>query len=427
MRSLGFVGSAGGLVVRSGCLQRTCDLRRSSARPSRSGGAVRMDDFSMSSGQGEGSSEAESVVGVEAATEEERRILFSSAVSTKKRLSEALADAVDEAMFNLPIGCVPDLAIVYVSVAYEDRKVGLNRERLDSVVPQLRELVPGLKNIIGGTVAGVLGGDSTGACTEVEGRPAVSITFAQIPDAQIQVFHVDEGDLPSLDTSPDEWVSLVGGAKPHAKPSFILLCNSPFYSNGGLSHFVRGVDFAYPGSVKVGGVVGAPSPTPGIMYGTMKKDLLTLTSKAVFDGGVVGMTIAGGIEMETIVTQGVRGVGKRVQHAYRNKFDLNFLAVNEVYLNQTSSAACSGPVFSVRKVSQKSLLELELQTPNVPGQVMPTDRALKLVVRHASKEDQGLLFKNPLLGVADDEFKVRTEYPNMSCMENIMVTIEVLP
>eukprot|EP00190_Bangiopsis_sp_CCMP1999_P007614 CAMPEP_0198726142 /NCGR_PEP_ID=MMETSP1475-20131203/3297_1 /TAXON_ID= ORGANISM="Unidentified sp., Strain CCMP1999" /NCGR_SAMPLE_ID=MMETSP1475 /ASSEMBLY_ACC=CAM_ASM_001111 /LENGTH=504 /DNA_ID=CAMNT_0044488039 /DNA_START=68 /DNA_END=1582 /DNA_ORIENTATION=- len=300
-------------------------------------------------------------------------VAFSSAVSTKKRLSEALADAVDEAMFNLPVGCVPDLAIVYASASYEDRKVGLNRERLDYVVPQLRELVPGLRNVIGGTVAGVVGADIDGRCTEIEDRPAVSVTLARIPNAQINVFHVDERDLPSLDGPPDNWVSLVGGAKPKDLPSFIMLCNSAFYSSGAMERFAMGVDFAYPGSVKVGGVVGAPSPTPGLVYGSLKKDLLTLTSRSTYENGIVGVTISGGISMETIVTQGVRGVG---------------------------------PVFTVRKVTKKSLVEVEAPgKQGSPPTILAADRALKFVISNASKDDQAQLFKNPLLGVADDEFK----------------------
>jgi len=39
-------------------------------------------------------------------------------------------------------------------------------------------------------------------------------------------------------------------------------------------------------------------------------------------------------------------------------------------------------------------------------QTMSADRVLKMVISEATKSDQALLFKNPLLGVALDESKV---------------------
>jgi len=304
-------------------------------------------------------------------------ICFSSAVSTKKRLSEALRDAVDQALFSLPVGCVPDVAILYVSTIYEERKIGLRKESVEFAAQQIRELIPGIQNVIGGTVAGVLGADSMGRCTEVESLPAVGVTLARIPDAEINLFHVNESDLPNLDGPQEGWKEVVGGADPNSLPTFFLFCNSTFQSSGALEKFIRGLDFAYPGSMKVGGVVGGSGPNPGYIYTTLLKDLMSTTSKCSYKDGLVGLSISGGIEVETLVTQGVRGIG---------------------------------PVFTIQKVKNKSVLELDF-TPSKSGsssalQTMSADRVLKMVISEATKSDQASLFKNPLLGVALDESKV---------------------
>src|SRR5204863_162585 len=100
-----------------------------------------------------------------------------------------------------------------------------------------------VRHLIGCTAGGVIGGGH-----EVEERPAVSLTVAQLPDVDVTPFVVHQEGLPDPDGGPKPWRDLIG-AKAETNPGFVIL-SDPFSLDA--DAFVSGLDFAYPGSITLG-------------------------------------------------------------------------------------------------------------------------------------------------------------------------------
>ncbi len=151
-----------------------------------------------------------------------------------------------------------------------------------------------------GRFLGCSGGGIVGGGREVEQQPAFSITCANLPDVEIKDICSDTMNLPDQDTSPDVWRKWLGvdSAK---KPNFIFLAD-PFSFRG--EEFLAGVDFAYSGSNKVGGLAsGAQMQGENVLY----------IDDKINRSGLVGMALSGNIGMDTIVAQGCRPIGKPVK------------------------------------------------------------------------------------------------------------------
>lgn len=87
-----------------------------------------------------------------------------------------------------------------------------------------------------------------GQTQELEAEPALCLTLAHLPGVHVQAFHVVTEQLPDLDVPPDAWINLTG-VPPSPTPQFILLSDS---FSSGIIDLLQGLDYAYPGSVKVG-------------------------------------------------------------------------------------------------------------------------------------------------------------------------------
>jgi small ligand-binding sensory domain FIST len=187
----------------------------------------------------------------------------------------------------------PDLCLVFVSSEF--------RADYEAITARLNtELQP--KNILGCSGGGVVG-DSR----EVEHRLALAITAAILPDVKITPFRVSEGSLPNLDVSPKQWQSLVG-VPPAEQPHFILLAD-PFSIHS--ENLIMGLDFAYPKSVKVGGLASG---------GKEAGDNALFLNKICYRTGAIGVALSGNIALDTLVAQGCRPIGRpmRVTKCDRN-------------------------------------------------------------------------------------------------------------
>jgi small ligand-binding sensory domain FIST len=118
---------------------------------------------------------------------------------------------------------------------------------------------------------------------------------------------VDTDRLPDLDGSPGAWSRLIG-ADPAESPCFVLL-SDPF--SRGIKDFLAGLDYAYPGTPKIGGVASS-----GIVNGSVG----LFCHRRMYREGTVGFALSGNLEMETIVAQGCRPIGNafRVVESERN-------------------------------------------------------------------------------------------------------------
>lgn len=221
---------------------------------------------------------------------------WASALSLQVSLEAAVKEVVDQARQQLQ--APPDLGFLFISSAFASEY-----SRLMPLVQSLLQ-VPVLVGCSGG---GVIGMTDAGDAQEVEGRAALSLTLAHLPGVKVQAFHVLGNDLPDLDGPPNAWVDLIG-VPVEDNPQFVLLA-AP--TSPGISELLQGLDFAYPGSIKVGGLasVNSLSGSSGLFCQGQQ-----------YEEGVVGVALSGNIVVETIVAQGCRPIGQpyRVAAAERN-------------------------------------------------------------------------------------------------------------
>ncbi|MFQ4143839.1 FIST N-terminal domain-containing protein [Chlorogloeopsis sp. ULAP02] len=264
---------------------------------------------------------------------------WTNALSTRPSLEAAIADVVARATSSL--SAPADLGLVFISSAFTSEYSRL----LPLLAQQLS--VPVLIGCSGG---GVIGSTVEGQTQELEAEPALSLTLAHLPGVNIKAFHVVAEDLPDLDGPPNAWIDLIG-VPPTPTPQFILLSAS---FSSGISDLLQGLDYAYPGSVTVGGQASG-----GVMGGRIG----LFCNDRLYRGGTVGVALSGNIVLETIVSQGCRPIGKPYQ---------------------------------VTKGDRNIILELDEQAPLV---------VLRDVIAELSDEDRTLAQHSLFVGLAMDEFK----------------------
>ena len=207
-----------------------------------------------------------------------------SAVSEHRFLKYAVAECAGEIKAALGDE-TPDLVVAFVSVHHAARY----------------EELPGLVHELLGdcVLVGCSGGGVIGAGREVESRPGFSLTGAVLPDTNVAPFHVADADLPDGDAPPSTWEDLIRVTSAD-EPQFLLL-SDPFSVRG--EHLLMGFDYAFPGSVKIGGLAsGGQQPGSNALY----------LGNHTYDSGAVGVALYGNVAIDTIVAQGCRPIGERM-------------------------------------------------------------------------------------------------------------------
>jgi small ligand-binding sensory domain FIST len=194
---------------------------------------------------------------------------WSSAASTAPRLEAAVEEAAAIVRGGLT-GGMPDLVVAFVSPHHE------------SGYRQLPALVRGALG--GGRLLGCSAGGVIGGGRELEGRPGLSLTAAELPGVTVTPFHLEEPAVPP--------------APAGETPSFLLLPD-PFTFD--VDEFLHTLDAAWPGSTIVGGLAsGGRSPGGNALY----------LDDAVHRRGLVGAALGGNLMVDTIVAQGCRPIGE---------------------------------------------------------------------------------------------------------------------
>ncbi len=204
-----------------------------------------------------------------------------SAIGTEDNLEQAVLTATGRIRQQLHDQS-PDLLLAFVSHYAEDE---LRR------LPALLENQVGPKRVLGCTSGGVIG-----AGQEVEHRPALSLTAAVLPGVQIQAFHLESADLPQVGLRPKDWESLVCASVTN-QPNFLLLPDPYTFD---IDTLVRGLDLSFPGSTKIGGLASG---------GTQKGGNLLFFNREIFSSGMIGASLWGDLQVDTIVAQGCRPIG----------------------------------------------------------------------------------------------------------------------
>jgi len=267
-------------------------------------------------------------------------------LSLRPSLEAAVEEAVNLAQEKLG-DQTADLGFMFISSAFASeypRLLPLIRERL------------GIDHLIGCGGGGIVGIPPIGGAKEVEQEPAFSLTLAHIPGVTVRSFHLEADQLPDLDSSPQAWVDCVG-SDPQSQPCFILLAD-PFSSR--INDLLQGLDFAYAGRPKVGGLASGRSLRGGC--GLFCND-------RYYESGTVGVALSGAIEMKTIVAQGCRPIG---------------------------------PIFQVVEGEQNILLKLMATEETRSSSAL---EALQGVVRSLSETEQALAQHSLFVGLAHSEFQ----------------------
>ena len=288
------------------------------------------------------------------------QIQWTNALSTRPSLEAAVTEVIESVQQSL--SSAPDLGIVFISSAY-----GSEYSRL---LPLILERIS-IPVLIGCGGGGIVGTDAQNQVLEVESQPALSLSIAHLPEVEIHAFHILGQDLPDLDSSPEAWVELVGVA-PEKHPQFILL-SDPFSSK--INDLLEGLDFAYPDSVKVGGLASSSSmgTQTGLFYHSQsdRRDYLRRQ-------GTVGLALSGNIVLETIVAQGCRPIGNPYQ---------------------------------ITKAERNIVLELADINPQETATEKPCSRppleVLRDLIIDLNDKDRELAQNSLFVGIARDEFKLQ--------------------
>ncbi len=212
---------------------------------------------------------------------------WASAISRQLAPEDAVSECARAVRFQLAEGASsepePDLLLAFTTVHYVGQQ--------EAVAAALRAHFPATA-ILGCTGAGVIG-----AGHEVEEGSAFSLTAAWLPGVVISPFHADSDSMPSPDAPPEAWHRLVG-MEPDQDPQILVLAD-PFSTD--VEALVSGLDFAFPGAAKVGGLASGAQRRGG--------HALYLGERAYHDGAV-GVALAGNIVVDTVVAQGCRPIGE---------------------------------------------------------------------------------------------------------------------
>ncbi|MBS1994211.1 MAG: FIST C-terminal domain-containing protein [Cyanobacteria bacterium SZAS LIN-3] len=259
----------------------------------------------------------------------------SSSATTDESYKAVVKELSEQLMAELG-GAKPDFLLAFISPDY--------KKQFEAVVTELNNLLmPGA--FIGCTAGGLIGGGQ-----ELEQQSAITLTGAVLPGVKAHAFHVTNDFMPDLDDPPQSWERLLD-VTAQDQPSFVLLCDPFSFS---IENFVQGLDYAFPKCVKVGGLASG---------GHKAGENRMIADDRVYRSGLVGVYFSGNIEVDAVVAQGCRLIGKP---------------------------------HHVTKCDANLLYELDGK---------PAFMVLKEEIDRLSERDQKLAREAIFLGVAMDEFK----------------------
>lgn len=206
---------------------------------------------------------------------------WASALSLKNSLEDALRDCA--AQIRDRLDAPADLAALFLTPHF-------SRDYEDA--PKWVERLLHPRHFFGCSSGGVIA-----AGRETERRRAVGMIAGVFPNSQLTPFHLESASLPDMDARPQAWAQATGLPDRRAKPHFVILAD-PFSFNP--EDLARGLDYAFAGSVTVGGMAsGASRPGQNILY----------LNRACHRSGAVGVAFTGNVAIDPIVAQGCRPIG----------------------------------------------------------------------------------------------------------------------
>ena len=225
-----------------------------------------------------------------------------------------------------------DLAVIFVSSLYD------GTFSPTTIVPTLLEAGSsygqGIQHVIGSTAGGIVGSvaatspSDAAACkpVELEGSLGVSVSLLQLPDVELQTFHVLTDDLPASDdddsaTKQSTWNQALGlkafdnnndddkpdetTSKNDDAPIFMVL-PSPAFQND-LDDLLEGLQVNFPKSQTFGALASTVSSLSRARL--FRYNANDPQGMQTFGDGCVGLAMTGDIHVKTMVAQGCKPVG----------------------------------------------------------------------------------------------------------------------
>ena len=199
--------------------------------------------------------------------------LESTQLAAERVITEA-RDAVDARI---------DLAVLFFTAHHRDQAAELVERAWLELDAQC---------LIGCSAEGVIGKDR-----EIERSPGISLLVGQMPGVRIHPFHIRmEEWRPLLIEEPQQLLKRIGyGPQTRA----LLALGDPFTTP--LTNLLPLFDKLCPGIPVIGGMASSASG---------RGENVLLRNDQTFDEGLVGLSLSGPIEIQTIVSQGCRPIGK---------------------------------------------------------------------------------------------------------------------
>jgi small ligand-binding sensory domain FIST len=218
-----------------------------------------------------------------------------SALSTCPSLEGAIAEVTER--IKATLAGEAHFGLLFLS--------GMFASEYPRLPPLLKQSLP-IQQLIGCGGGGIIGMPNPASIREVEHEPALVLMVAHLPGVDVHTFHLAAEELPDLDSPPQAWIERVGVAV-ELQPHFLLLPD-PFTAD--INDLIQGLDFAYPTSVKVGGLAS----------GVQRSDRPQLFFQDGLVTGTVGVAFSGAIDFKAIVAQGCRPIGPifQVEEGERN-------------------------------------------------------------------------------------------------------------
>lgn len=206
---------------------------------------------------------------------------FASAITTQRNTSDAVRSLVNDVRAEMK-GRAIDVALLFLSPHFAHLTAEITDHLRAALNPRL---------LLGCTAEGVIGRDQ-----EIEREPAITLTAAHMPNVELVSFVLDPAQLPQTLASRETFARAV--AAPEATQLFIMVAD-PFSTP--MDAVLEAFNTYYAGIPMIGGMASG-SGFPG-------GNVLFLNTRT-FTRGAVGVALSGAFEVDVIVSQGCRPIGR---------------------------------------------------------------------------------------------------------------------
>ena len=205
---------------------------------------------------------------------------FAGALSEAESTADAVAEVVEEVRSS---GVEADVAFVFFTAHHRDQAEAWVENMWLELDPQV---------MVGCSAEGVIGADR-----EIERLPGIALLVGQLPGVRLHPFHIAADEWRGMIVDPAEkLVQRIGyGLQTRALIGF----GDPFTTP--LNQFLPLLDSHAPGVPLVGGMASS-ARQPG--------ENLLIRNDQVHSDGFVGASLAGAVDVETVVSQGCNPVGR---------------------------------------------------------------------------------------------------------------------